>query len=129
MLGRTWILLVMLAGGFAAVTWAVYGSRLPPADFTFINETEVASVDPALITGQPEGRIAHAIFEGLARQRPDNNEAEPGVAEKWDISEDGKTYTFHLRENALWSNDEPVTAHDFHYAVRRLLDPFTASRY
>jgi hypothetical protein len=64
MLGRTWILFVMFAGGLAAVGWAVYGSRLPRADFTFINETEVASVDPALITGQPEGRIVNSIFEG-----------------------------------------------------------------
>jgi oligopeptide transport system substrate-binding protein len=129
MLGRTWILLVMFAGGLAAVGWAVYGSRLPPADFTFINETEVASVDPALITGQPEGRIASAIFEGLVRARADNNLAESGVAEKWDISEDGRTYTFHLRDNAYWSNGEPVTAHDFLYSIRRLIDPLTASRY
>src|SRR5688572_21069731 len=102
MLGRTWILLVMLAGGLAAVGWAVYGSRLPPADFSFVNETEVASVDPALITGQPEGRIAHAIFEGLVRPRADNNLAEPGVAEKWEISDDGRTYTFRLRNDAVW---------------------------
>ncbi len=129
MLGRTWILFAMFAGGLAAVAWAVYGSRLPPADFTFVNETEVASVDPALITGQPEGRIAHAIFEGLVRPRADNNQAEPGVAEKWEISDDGRTYTFHLRKDAVWSNGEPVTAHDFLYAIRRLVDPLTFSRY
>ena len=45
----------MFVAGLAAVAWAVYGSRLPPADFTFVNETEVASVDPALITGHPGG--------------------------------------------------------------------------
>jgi oligopeptide transport system substrate-binding protein len=129
MLGRTWILFAMFAGGLAAVGWAVYGSRLPPADFTFINETEVASVDPALITGQPEGRIAHAIFEGLVRPRAQDNRAEPGVAEKWDISKDGRTYTFHLRNDAFWSNGEPVTARDFLYSIRRLVDPLTASRY
>ena len=96
MLGRTWFLVVMLVGGLAAVGWAVYGSRLPPADFTFFNESEVESVDPAIITGQPEGRIARSLFEGLTRPRADNNQAEPGVAERWEISDDGRTYTFHL---------------------------------
>ena len=129
MLGRTWFLVVMFVAGLAAVAWAVYGSRLPPADFTFINETEVASVDPALITGQPEGRIAWAIFEGLIRPRADNNLAEPGVAERWEISEDGRVYTFHLRRNAVWSNGDPITTSDFVYSIRRLLDPLTFSRY
>ncbi|MEX0613880.1 MAG: ABC transporter substrate-binding protein, partial [Pirellulales bacterium] len=129
MFGRTWFLLVLFAGGLAAVAWAVYGSRLPPADFTFVNETEVASVDPALITGQPEGRIVWAIFEGLTRPRADNNLAEPGVAERWEISDDGRIYTIHLRKNASWSNGDRVTAHDFYYSMRRLLDPQTVSRY
>ena len=51
------------------------------------------------------------------------------MAEKWEISDDGLVYTFHLRNNANWSNGEPVTAHDFLYSIRRLLDPLTASRY
>ncbi|HEX2476108.1 MAG TPA: peptide ABC transporter substrate-binding protein [Lacipirellulaceae bacterium] len=129
MFGRTWFLIVMLAVGLAAVSWAVYGSRLPPADFTFINETEVATVDPALITGQPEGRIALAVFEGLTRLRASDNAAEPGVAERWEISKDGRTYTFHLRDNARWSNGDPVTARDCLYSIRRLIAPETASRY
>jgi oligopeptide transport system substrate-binding protein len=119
----------MLVGGLSAVTWAVYGSRLPQADFTFFNESEIKSVDPAIITGNPEGRIASAIYEGLARPRGEDNQAEPGVAERWDISEDGRLYTFHLRENARWSNGDPVTAGDFHYSFRRLLDPMTAAEY
>ncbi|HJQ78531.1 MAG TPA: ABC transporter substrate-binding protein, partial [Lacipirellulaceae bacterium] len=129
MFGRTWFLIVMLVGGLAAVGWAVYGSRLPPADFTFVNETEVATVDPALITGQPEGRIALAVFEGLTRLRASDNAAEPGVAERWEISDDGRTYTFHLRDNARWSNGDPVTAADCLYSIRRLIAPETFSRY
>ncbi len=129
MFGRTWVLIVLFSIGLAAVAWAVYSSRLPPADFSFINETEVATVDPALATGQPEGRVISSIFEGLARQRAKDTRAEPGVAEKWEISPDGRTYTFHLRNNAFWSNGEPVTARDFHYSIRRLLDPYTFSRY
>ena len=118
MIGRTWFLVVMFVGGLAAVGWAVYGSRLPPADFTFVNESEVESVDPAIITGMPEGRI---VLVALRRAHPparrQDNRAEPGVAESWDISDDGRVYTFHLRENARWSNGDPVTAHDFHYSI------------
>src|SRR5687768_14649851 len=119
MFARAWFLIVMLIGGAAAVGWAVYGSRLPPADFTFFNESEVKSVDPAIITGHPEGRIAWALFEGLTRPRPQDNRAEPGVAYRWDLSEDGRVYTFHLREDARWSNGDAVTAKDFLYSLRR----------
>ena len=63
------------------------------------------------------------------RLRPDNKRPEPGVAEKWEISDDGRVYTFHLRDNARWSNGDPVTAHDFLYSIRRLIDPLTASNY
>src|SRR5215213_8071041 len=101
MFGRTWALIVFFSAGLAAVGWAVYSSRLPPADFSFINETEVATVDPALAIGQPEGRVIASIFEGLGRQRAKDTRAEPGVAEKWEISPDGRTYTFHLRNNAF----------------------------
>ena len=121
MFGRTWFLILMFVGGLAAVVWAVYGSRLPPADFSFTNETEIATVDPALATGQPEMRIIQSLFEGLGRQSPKNTRFQAGSAEKWEISEDGRVYTFHLRDNAMWSNGEPVTAHDFEYSIRRLL--------
>jgi oligopeptide transport system substrate-binding protein len=126
---RAWFPLLVIALGLGGVAWAVLRVQLPPADFTFVNESEVASVDPALITGVPEGRICMSIFEGLARYRSDNLQPEPGTAASWDISDDRRTYTFHLRPDARWSNGDPVTAHDFHYSLRRLLDPLTASRY
>src|SRR5262249_53536377 len=85
--------------------------------------------DPAIIVGQPEGRIAEALFEGLTRWRAQDNLAEKGVAESWEISDDGRLYTFHLRQDARWSNGDPVTTHDFEYSLRRLLDPQTAARY
>jgi oligopeptide transport system substrate-binding protein len=129
MIGRTWFLVVMFVGGLAAVGWAVYGSRLPPADFTWGNESEIESVDPAIITGAPEGRICWSLFEGLTRPRPQDNQAEPGVAERWDISDDGRVYTFHLRDDARWSNGDPVTAGDFHYSFRRFLDPMIGAEY
>ena len=49
------------------------------------------------------------------------------MAEKWDVSEDGKVYTFHIRENAKWSNGDDVTAGDFVFAWKRLLNPDTGS--
>src|SRR5206468_4769848 len=113
---------LILVAGLVAVSWAVRSGQLPPADFSFCNESEVASVDPALTTGIPEARIVYSLFEGLCRPRADNSLPEPGVAEKWEISEDGLTYTFHLRKNANWSDGDRVTARDFLYSLRRLLD-------
>jgi ABC-type oligopeptide transport system substrate-binding subunit len=84
MSGRTWFPLMLVFLGLAAVGWAVYGSRLPPADFTFVNESEVASVDPALITGHPEGRICWSLFEGLTRYHADTLTPIPGMAESWE---------------------------------------------
>src|SRR4051812_22794197 len=129
MLSRAWFFALMLVAGLVAVSWAVRKGQLPPADFTFGNESEVASVDPALTTGIPESRIVYSLFEGLTRPRADNSFAEHGMAEKWEISKDGRIYTFHLRRKAIWSNGEPITARDYLYSIRRLLDPLTASRY
>ena len=78
MSSRTWFPLLLVVLALGGVAWAVLRVQLPPADFTFVNESEVASVDPALITGVPEGRICSAIFEGLTRNRSDNLEPEPG---------------------------------------------------
>ncbi|TWT88294.1 Periplasmic oligopeptide-binding protein precursor [Pseudobythopirellula maris] len=120
------LLLVALLGGVARV---VSLGRLPAADFTFTNETEIESLDPAVVTGQPEGRVIWSLYEGLVRQSPKDNTPQPGVAERWDVSEDGLTYTFHLREDAKWSNGEPITADDFVYSMRRFLDPLTVAEY
>ena len=111
------------------VAWAVYHGRLPPADFTFNNATEIKSLDPALVTGVPEGRIIEAIYEGLVQLHPQTRQPQPGAAERWEISDDKLTYTFHIRKDAVWTNGDPVTAHDFAYSLRRFLDPRTASQY
>jgi oligopeptide transport system substrate-binding protein len=91
------------------------------------NATEPADLDINLSTGAPEARLHEALFEGLTRLDPGTLEVEPGVAERWDISEDQLVYTFHLRANARWSDGHPVTAHDFLATVRRLLTPALAS--
>src|SRR5260221_2344528 len=99
------------------------------ADFRFVNGTEPKTLDPDLATGEPENRIATAVFEGLARLDPRSLEPVPGVAESWEITPDGKTYTFHLRQNARWSDGRSVTARDFTYAWRRLQDPALGAEY
>ncbi len=95
--------------------------------FTLNNTDEPESIDPGLASGVIEETILFALFEGLINYHPETSEAMPGVAKRWDISKDGKTYTFHLRDNARWHNGDPVTAHDFVYAWKRVLDPKTAS--
>jgi oligopeptide transport system substrate-binding protein len=94
-----------------------------PADLRISNGTEVQSLDPQLTTGEPEARVQEALFEGLTRFDAATFAPAPGVAESWDISEDGTLYTFHLRKSARWSDGRPVTAHDFVYSWKRLLDP------
>jgi oligopeptide transport system substrate-binding protein len=99
------------------------------ADFTFQNGTEPKSLDPHVATGEPEHRLLEALFEGLARLDSRSLEPVPGAAESWDITPDGKTYTFHLRPAARWSDGHPLTAHDFTYAWRRLQQPEQGAEY
>ena len=113
----------------ALLVWAISFSSQKKADFTFCNGDEIKTVDPALASGQPEGRIISAIFEGLCGYHPETLAPVPGVAKRWEISEDGCTYTFHLRKDARWSEGSPVTAEDFHWSMRRFLHPETAAEY
>lgn len=98
------------------------------ADLTFINGAEPETLDPAIITGQPEGRVVNSIFEGLLRY-DEKGRSQPGTAESWEISPDGKTYTFHLRSNAKWSDGQPVKAQDFVNSWKRTLSPATGAGY
>jgi len=97
--------------------------------FRITNGAEPESLDPALIQGVPEHRIYEAIFEGLVANHPETALAVPGVAESWEANEDGTQYTFKLRENALWSDGKPITAHDVVYSWLRILAPETAGPY
>jgi oligopeptide transport system substrate-binding protein len=101
----------------------------PRADIIIVNAAEPESLDPAILTGQPDGRVAEVLFEGLTRFDPKEGVPIPGLAERWDISPDGSVYTFHLRSNLTWSTGEPITADDFVYSWRRVADPGTAADY
>jgi oligopeptide transport system substrate-binding protein len=122
-------ILAVFAGALVIVGFTFSRTIDRPADFRFANNAEPKTLDPAKMTGETEGRLAMALFEGLTRYDPKTMEPAPGVAESWDISPDGKTYTFHLRANARWTDGRPVTASDFVYSWKRLLDPKTASEY
>ena len=95
----------------------------------FGNGTEPKDLDPHTVTGVPESHILMALLEGLVMRHPEGLDPLPAVAESWTISEDGKTYTFTLRENAVWSNGDQVTASDFVWAWERMLTPALGSKY
>ncbi len=120
---------VLLAGLFVGALYLASSARLDEADFTFNNATEVATLDPARVTGVPEGNIIKALFEGLVVKHPKTLAPMPGMAESWSVSEDLLTYTFYIRKNAKWTDGEPVTADDFVYSWERFLNPATAAEY
>ncbi len=91
------------------------------------NGAEPQGLDPHTTSGIPENHIITALFEGLVSKNPQTLEVEPGVAESWDISEDGLSYTFHLRHDARWSNNDPLTAEDFRWSWQRAMTPALAN--
>ena len=119
-----------MAAGLVLVLGAC-GSDRNPHDGIYRrgNGDEPQDLDPHVVTGLLEHRILTSLFEGLAKLDTETLEPIPGVAESWEISEDGTKYTFHLRENAKWSNGDPVTSQDFLYAWQRILTPKMASEY
>jgi oligopeptide transport system substrate-binding protein len=104
-------------------------SRLERADFVFVTGGEVASLDPHAVTGIPEGRVLRALYEGLVTRDPRTLEPRPAAAASWEVSDDGLRYRFHLREGARWSNGDALTAQDFEWSLRRVLEPETAAAY
>ncbi|MFO7176903.1 ABC transporter substrate-binding protein, partial [Enterococcus faecium] len=83
---------------------------------------------PTLATDAVSFNVLNNVNEGLYRMDEEDNPT-PGMAEDHDVSEDGKTYTFKIREGATWLNGEPVTANDFEYAWKEVLNPDNASQY
>jgi oligopeptide transport system substrate-binding protein len=112
---------------FLAFTGCV--KQEPRADLVILNGGEPEGLDPAVITGQPDGRVVFCLFEGLTRLDPRTATPIPALAQRWEISPDGKTYTFHLRSNLVWSTGEPITADDIVHSWRRVVNPDTAADY
>ena len=91
-------------------------------------ESELATTDSVLVAENITFAGVNQFIEGLYRL-DENNEPVPALAESEDLSADGLTYTFHLREDAEWSNGDPVTAHDFVFSWRRSVDPTSGAAY
>ncbi|MFV0573904.1 MAG: ABC transporter substrate-binding protein [Vibrio sp.] len=89
------------------------------------NDAEAATLNPLKAEGIPEMHILRDLFEGLVIQDQDGKVV-PGVAKSWETT-DNQNYTFHLREDAKWSNGDPVTAQDFVYSLHMAVDPKFAS--
>jgi oligopeptide transport system substrate-binding protein len=92
------------------------------------NGAEPETLDPHKAESVTAANILRDLYEGLTLQSP-SGEVVPGAADRWSISSDGLVYTFHLRDNARWSNGEAVTADDFIAGLRRSADPKTGSPY
>jgi oligopeptide transport system substrate-binding protein len=90
---------------------------------------EPPSLDPGLATDTTSSNVLLAIMDPLVRLNSETNAAEPSLAESWDISEDGKTVTYHLSPDGKWTNGDPVTAGDFVYSWKRTLSPELAADY
>jgi len=92
------------------------------------NDTDPATLDHHRTSTVAEGNLLRDLYEGLVVEGADGALV-PGAAENWTVSDDGLTYTFALRETARWSNGDPVTAEDFVFALRRIMDPATGAGY
>ena len=101
----------------------------PPADLVIVNGNEPESLDPAIVTAVPDMRITKALFEGLARLNGQTGRPTPGLAARWELSADGRVYTFYLRTNLAWSTGAAITTDDVLYSWLRALSPQTASDY
>jgi len=137
-LRRAFVILTALVMG-VAVLWATRFDSMPPAEFSLQNGTDPKTLDPHRATGQPESRILFGIFSGLLQMLPDGEPdpenglqpmtPQPAVAKSYDVSDDKRTYTFHLREDAVWSDGTPITSADFVWSWTRMLHPATACEY
>lgn len=109
-----------------ATSW---GGGTPDADITFLASGEHNHLDPQRMSWSHDIRVAQCLYQPLVNLDYETFELSPGIAKRWHVSDDGRTYTFHLRHDARWSNGDPVTAHDFLYAWRRGMMPDPAAPY
>ncbi len=94
------------------------------------NGSEPKGLDPHLATGVPENQIISTLIEGLVSHHPSDDFIDaPGVAQRWESDLESRVWTFFLRSDAMWTNGDPVTAHDFVYAYRRMLTASLGARY
>ena len=117
-----------MVAGLMGTSTAVMAVEESTSDLNIMLETPVESLDPQQATDGTSFEVIADYTDGLMQMDADG-QAVPAIAESYDVSEDGLTYTFHLREDANWSNGDPVTAQDFVFAWQRAVDPAVASEY
>lgn len=116
-----------MAGTLAAYSFSAHE---PQADFTYANPSGIHTLDPARMSWTQDFRVALNIWEGLTTLDPQTLAPTEGAAHfPPEVSDDGMTYRFHLREDARWSNGDPVVAGDFVRSWRRAMEPGTAADY
>ncbi|HZW08534.1 MAG TPA: ABC transporter substrate-binding protein, partial [Phycisphaerales bacterium] len=128
-MGRLLVPFLVLCAALAGV---VLSDRpVPRADLTISNGNDVTTLDLQRMSWMNDLRVARLLFEGLVANDVFDPEYRiiPAVAERWEISPDGREYRFFLRPGAEWSNGEPVRASDFVFAWRRAILPDTAADY
>lgn len=105
------------------------GKMAKKQELNLIESAEIPTMDSVMNTDTVGSIVMNNVFEGLYRQDLDNNPVLGMAAEEPKISDDKLTYTFKIRDDAKWSNGDPVTAGDFVFSWRRLVDPTTAAPY
>ncbi len=127
MFGR--FLLIPLCLFFITISFIIGGCNddsMTDDTVRFALESEPSSLDPAKTTALAESNVELILFEGLTRL-DENEQPQPAAAKSWEISPDGTEYIFHLRDNLVWNDGTPLSASDFEFAWKRVLNPETAS--
>src|SRR5208283_2098571 len=120
-------LLLLLAASPRRQTAVAAGIRTPT--LLVGNAAEPADLDPQTMNAFTDSHIAYALFEPLTWLDARTSDPVPAAADRWDVSGDGLVYTFHIRQNARWSNGDPLTSGDFVYSFHRILTPAFAASY
>src|SRR5512136_1837360 len=115
-----WVIAFLLLSSLSATTASA------EKKLVWAQPTDVTTHDRQTGSLAADQNVNCLYSEGLVRVH--NGKIMPGIAESWDIKNNGQTYIFHLRKS-VWHDDKPVTAHDFEYTFKRLVDPKTGSRY
>jgi oligopeptide transport system substrate-binding protein len=118
-----------LAIGLVLLAMVGCGEDVPEAEFVFVSGSKHNHFDPQRMHWMHDLRLISQVYDPLVQFDFEERKIEPATAESWEISDDRLTYTFHLREDAKWSNGDPVTAQDYLFAWRRALSPSVAANY
>ena len=110
---------VLVAASMAAALLAGCGSKTDTDTFRFASELDIQGMDSTVVDDGMSYNAIHAITDGLTAVN-EKGKTVPALAKNWDVSADGKTYTFHLKD-AKWSNGDKVTANDFVYSWKRII--------